>query len=190
MKHNFISGFLLVACISLQAQDGKQSVPFQTNSPIDKISIGLGVGLDYGGIGGNLSFYPVQSLGIFGGAGYALAGVGVNGGLKYRYIPKKPDARVRPYALAMYGYNAAIAVLNAYQYNKLFYGPTLGAGVDIMRKSMRRGYWSLAVLVPFRGDEVNDYIEDLENSHGADFSNSLLPVTITLGYKYIIHLMK
>jgi len=110
----------------------------------------------------------------------------LNAGIKYRHIPKKPDAKVRPFALAMYGYNAAIAVLNATQYNKLFYGPTLGVGIDLMGKPQKKGHWSFGVFVPFRNAEVQEYMEDLENNIGADFANSLFPVTVSIGYRFMI----
>ncbi len=186
MRNLTIIGLLLLVTTYMDAQNSSQQIPFQANSPMDRLSIGLGAGLDYGGFGGNLTYYLVESVGLFGGVGYALAGVGFNAGLKYRYIPKKPEARVRPFALAMYGYNAAIVVLNASQYNKMFYGPTFGAGIDFLSKPQKRGYWSLGVFVPLRKDEVEVYMEDLENNHGADFSNSLFPVTVSIGYKFII----
>jgi hypothetical protein len=186
MRTLTIIGLLLFVTTLMHAQNQTQQNPFQINTPVDQFAIGIGGGLDYGGFGGNLTYYPVKSLGLFGGAGYALAGVGFNAGLKFRYIPEKPDARVRPFALAMYGYNAAIAVLNASQYNKLFYGPTLGAGIDLLGKRQKRGYWSLGVLLPIRSAEVNEYIVDLENNHGVDFSSPLFPVAVTVGYKFII----
>lgn len=186
MRNLTIIGLILLMTAHLHAQNSTQQTPFQTNSPVDQFAIGLGAGLDHGGFGGNLTFYPMKSLGIFGGVGYALAGVGFNAGVKYRYIPKKADARVRPFALAMYGYNAAVVVLNASQYNKMFYGPTLGAGIDLLGKAQRRGYWSFGVFVPIRKAEVKEYMEDLENSLGVDFSNTLFPVAVSIGYRFII----
>jgi len=179
-------GLIFLLCVHLGAQDGSTKNPFQASTPVDQFSIGIGGGLDYGGFGGNLSYYPAKSIGLFGGIGYALAGVGFNGGLKFRLIPKKPEARVRPFGLAMYGYNAAVAVLNESQHNKLFYGPTLGAGIDFHRNPQKRGYWSFAIFVPIRNTEVKEYIETLENDYGADFQNALFPVTVSIGYKFII----
>jgi hypothetical protein len=172
--------------VQLSAQDTIQQDPFQESRQTDKLSIGLGAGLDFGGFGGNVIYYPIQNVGLFGGVGYALAGAGYNVGLKYRYIPKKPTSKIDPYGMIMYGYNAAIAVLNANQYNKLFFGPTLGVGIDFNRKPMNKGYWSFALLIPIRNSEVNEYIDDLENNHGAEFQNRLFPVGISVGYKLII----
>ncbi len=115
MRNLTTIGFILLLTAHLSSQNGFGQNPFQASTPVDQLSIGIGGGLDYGGFGGNLSYYPLNNVGLFGGVGYALAGVGFNAGVKYRYIPKKPDARVRPFALAMYGYNAAIVVINASQ---------------------------------------------------------------------------
>lgn len=142
--------------------------------------------MDYGGFGGQLIYYPVKSASVFGGVGYALGGVGFNMGVKYRFIPKKSDARVFPYAMAMYGYNAAIAVVNATQLNKLFYGPSVGVGIDLHPKTEKIGYWSFGLLLPFRSPDVNDYIDMLERDHGADFQNGLFPVGVTIGYKFML----
>jgi hypothetical protein len=181
MKTLIMIASILLITIQLNAQHSTQ-----TQRPLDQLSIGVGGGLDYGGFGGNLCFYPVKSAGVFAGAGYALGGVGLNLGVKYRYIPDKPGARIHPYAVGMYGYNAAIAVLNVSNFNKLFYGPSLGAGIDLHPKSLKIGYWSFGILVPIRSTDVNEYMEMLERDHGADFQNELFPIGFTVGYKFMI----
>jgi hypothetical protein len=181
MKKLTILTLVLLFMAPLSAQQA-----FQQSTSIDQLSVGMGGGLDYGGFGGKLIFYPKQSIGLFGGVGYALAGVGFSGGVKFRYIPDKADARIRPYGLVMYGYNAAIAVLNASYLNKLYYGPTLGGGIDFHRKPMKRAYWSFSLFVPIRKDEVKVYMDQLENEHGVDFQNTLFPVAISIAYNFII----
>ncbi len=86
----------------------------------------------------------------------------------------------------MYGYNAAIAVSNATEYNKLFYGPTFGFGIDYRSSKESIGYWSFAILVPIRSSDVDNYIDDLKTNHGATFSSSLSPIGISLGYRFIL----
>lgn len=162
----------------------------QDNIPVpmvyDKINLGIGGGLDYGGLGADLMFYPHQSVGLFAGAGYAIAGFGFNAGVKFRFIPKKQPSRIAPYAMAMYGYNAAVAVSGASQFNKLFYGPTFGAGLDFGLRPGKRGYWSVALLVPIRSAESKDYIKDLEDNEGVEFGIGLLPVAFSIGYRFIL----
>jgi hypothetical protein len=152
---------------------------------IDKVSAGLGLGMDYGGVGGNLLVYPQKNIGLFGGVGYAIAGVGFNAGVKYRFIPKNPKAAALVYALAMYGYNAAVQVKNLSELNKIFYGPTFGIGVDVRASRKNKDYWSFALLIPVRKAEVDDYIDNLKNS-GVEFSNGLIPIGISIGYRIVL----
>ncbi len=76
----------------------------------------------------------------------------------------------------MYGYNGAIPIKNTLKSNKLFYVPTFGFGVDFKPKDKgRNGYWSLALLVPIRSSDVDQYIDDLKNNERIEFENYLLP---------------
>ena len=133
----FLSSFNVIAQDSIQ-------VP----RVIDRSSFGLGGGLDFGGFGANMLVYPDRSIGLFGGVGIAMGSIGYNAGAKFRIVSKKHNTD--PYALIMYGYNAVIKVTGASQYDKLFYGPTIGFGLDIHSKHKNRGYWSMALLVPIR----------------------------------------
>ncbi|MEZ5105768.1 MAG: hypothetical protein R2757_14810 [Draconibacterium sp.] len=154
---------------------------------IDKTSLGLGIGMDHGGFGANFMYCPTQSVGLFAGAGYAIAGLGINAGVKVRFISKSPSAKASAFGLLMYGYNAAIGVSNAREYNKLFYGPTLGVGMDLRSPKNKKGYWSVALLLPIRSSDVNDYMDDLESYHGVEFKTGLVPVGISVGYRFIIN---
>lgn len=144
-------------------------------------TFGVGLGLDYGGIGGNLSVYPSKNFGLFAGAGYALAGVGFNGGLKYRFLP---DASASPFIMGMYGYTTAIQVSNAEDLNKFFYGPSFGIGIDSRGRGGKRGYWSLALVVPVRGSDVDNYIAYLR-TRGVSIS-SPSPVAFSIGYRFLL----
>jgi len=176
-----LSFSLLFLSFHLNAQENNRKLQIA-----DRFTLGMGLGFDYGGIGGNFMVYPTNSLGLFGGVGYALSGVGYNFGAKYRILSKKADPKVVPYFVGMYGYNAVINVTDASQYNKFFYGPTVGFGLDIKSNPFSRGYWSVALLVPIRGTDVNAYIDDLKNNHGVQFKNDLLPIGISVGYRIIL----
>jgi hypothetical protein len=175
--------FALIAIFSMQV---KSQVKDSSDVKTDKLSLGLGIGFDYGGFGGNLVLYPGTHFGLFVGGGYDLNGLGVNGGIKYRFISSKPNARVNPYLIAMYGYNAAIVVKNATDLNKTFYGPTVGIGLDFRQNPYRNGYWTFALLVPIRGSKVNDYIDDLKENHGVEFENELMPIGFSVGYRLVL----
>jgi hypothetical protein len=153
----------------------------QTFSQFDKTSFGIGLGMDYGGIGINALFYPQKNIGFFGGIGYAIAGVGFNAGLKWRLVTAEHTSSWFPYLLGMYGYNAAIAVTNASEYNKIFYGPTFGFGLDY-HNPRNSGYWTFSLLIPIRGSEVDDYI----SSHNITLKSSLSPIGLSVGYRFII----
>ncbi|HET6252882.1 MAG TPA: hypothetical protein VFE32_02345 [Puia sp.] len=175
-----------VAC----AQDtSPQKTPSQSSPPFrssDIFTLGIGFGQDYGGIGGNLTVYPQENIGLFIGAGYALAGFGYNAGLKLRLLPDHGRSKVRPFVEGMYGYNAAIVVTNYSQDNKMFYGPTIGAGLDLGSTEPGKGYLSLAILVPFRSPDVQNYIDQL-NANGVTFKNNLIPISFSIGYKFVLN---
>ena len=177
---------LLSVAIQLEAQEISPD-EFQVTRQLDYMSIGLGGGLDHGGFGANFLYYTNKNVGVFGGVGYALAGVGFNAGAKFRYVSDKAKSKIDPYCLVMYGYNAAIAVSGGKQYNKLFYGPTVGVGIDFRGKPKKKTYWTLAILLPIRSSDVGDYIDDLEDNHGVEFSNGLLPVAFSISYRFILN---
>lgn len=77
------------------------------------------IGIDYGGIGANISIFPHKNIGLFLGGGFAIIDFGINGGLKLKYVSDKRSTKIFPFALLMYGYSKAIYISNAYQYNKL-----------------------------------------------------------------------
>jgi hypothetical protein len=153
----------------------------------DFANIGLGFGFDYGGIGANLTVYPQKNIGIFFGGGYALAGFGYNAGIKLRLSPDRGTV-VNPFFTAMYGYNAAVVITDNTDLNKLFYGTTLGAGIDIRsKKPSSKGYLSLALMVPLRSPDAQNYIDFLKNQYGATFANDLIPIGFSIGYKFILN---
>ena len=154
----------------------------------DVSALGVGFGFDYGGIGINFLTYLQKNIGIFAGVGYALAGFGVNGGLKLRIVSDSAQtALVMPYVMGMYGYNTAVHVKNAEALDKFFYGPTFGAGLDIRFKPKGTNYLSFALTFPVRGKEVDNYIYTLKTFYGVDFKNSLSAVGFSIGLKTIVY---
>ncbi len=87
------------------------SAQVQEAQPVEKtpkMNIGLGLGLDYGGIGGRFTVLTSQRFGLFAGLGYNLHGAELQwrGGV----VRLAPDKRVCPTLHAMYGYNAVIVI--------------------------------------------------------------------------------
>ncbi len=155
----------------------------QVHKIADKASLGLGLGQEYGGIGGSFLVYPQENIGFFAGAGYAVADLGYNIGTKVRFF-SKTNPRTTFYLVGMYGYNAAIKVSGGSQFNKMYYGPTFGLGIDTGKRSYRKGYWTVSLLFPIRSSEVDDYIDDLENNYGVEFEGNLWPITFSIGYRF------
>jgi len=182
---SIVAVFLLISG-SIKAQTKEEITIEPIMLPADQISLGLGMGFDYGGFGGNLLFYPQQNIGLFAGVGYAIAGTGFNAGIKARLLNKKGNQKLRPYLMAMYGYNAAIAVSGAEQYNKLFYNFSFAVGFDYCRNpTLKKNFWSFALTIPVRGEEVQEYMDDLKDNHGVEFKNSLPPVGVSIGYHIV-----
>ena len=142
-----------------------------------KFNAGFGMGLDYGGFGGRLTYMPVKYFGLFGGAGYNLNSVGYNVGVNVVLVP---DKKVIPYLTGMYGYNTVLIVTGDIDKKTTYYGPSCGAGVQIPRGE--RSFWNFELLVPFRSSEFNNDVDDLENL-GAKVKN-VSPVTVSIGYHF------
>lgn len=140
---------------------------------IDKLSFGIGGGIDQGGIGCNLLVYPHKNIGLFVAAGSPLAGIGTNVGTKIRFLNKDVAKKRNCFLLAMYGYNAAIIGSGV---NEIFYGLSLGIGYDLRVSPEKNGYWSFAAIVPFRKKEA------FENINSFDY----LPVTFSISYKFMM----
>jgi hypothetical protein len=152
--------------------------------PPDLASFGLGIGIDYGGIGGSFLFYPQKNIGLFLSGGYAFVGFGYNVGIKLRYAEKMNTSKILPYLSFMYGYNAVIKVKNGEDLNKMFYGPSIALGIDAHFRRKSTGYWTFELIIPFRGTQVDDYTSELEKNHGVVFENKLPPLMISVGHRF------
>jgi len=73
-----------------------------------KVYLGPGLGLDYGGLGIKVEYLPIKYVGIYGGVGYNFLSVGWNVGATVKILP---DKRVSPNVMAFYGYNAALGAM-------------------------------------------------------------------------------
>lgn len=174
MRKTIISLALFFVAATALAQTDEAEKPQFARS-----YFGPGMGLDYGGFGVNIMVMPAEHLGLFLGAGYNLVGVGFNGGA--RLFLNRTTHTVRPYFTGMYGYNTVIRVSGAEQYNKVFYGGSIGFGLDIAASRDNR-FWTIALNVPLRGSEVDSYVDSLKGK-GITFTKNLLPVAITIGYR-------
>ena len=144
-------------------------------------NLGLGLGLDYGGIGLQLQCRPAAPLVMFAGGGYALAGLGYNAGVQGRILPA---AKWCPYVVAMYGYNAVIMVKGASEYNEIYFGPSIGFGVENHKRGDYRSFWRFQLLVPFRPDAFEKDMNDLKANPNVKIESEPPPFAFSVGYHF------
>lgn len=154
----------------------------KNNIFINNVNIAPGMGIDYGGIGGRLTYLPIKYFGLFGSAGYNFVGFGYNVGVTARILP---DKKICPTLNVMYGYNSVILVLNASQYNKIYYGPSVSAGIEIHFKKETGNFLNVEIVVPFRSQEFTDDLNDIRNLN-PDFISEPLPIGFSIGYHFTI----
>jgi hypothetical protein len=180
----FLSVLLFFVCVRVHAQV-LQPVP--NSAPLDKITLGVGAGYDFGGYGGvNAIYYPQRSIGVFAAGGYTPAGIGYNFGIKLRAISNKSASEVMPFFVAMRGYYTAVAPKDFSYYNRLFFGTTLGAGVDFRPDNSKFGYITGTILVPIRNVDSKNYIDYLNTFAGVPITHKLHAINGSIGYKFIL----
>ena len=171
---------LICTAFLAQAQYDPNYKRTSYQDPESPFNFGVGLGLDYGGIGVKISGYPVKHFGLFGGAGYNLVKVGYNLGAIGRILPGK---RVCPYVTGMYGSNAVIVVQNASNFNKVYYGPTLGGGIELHFGS-GQNFMNFGLLIPIRPQEFYDDWDRIKALPNVTDATDPLPVGISVGYHF------
>jgi hypothetical protein len=174
------AALLLLAPLHLYAQDYAKP-PEDRSARTTESNFGLGGGFDYGGFGAQMQVRPLPGLAFFGGGGYAVVGFGWNVGAMGRLLP---DARWCPYGIGMYGYNAAIAVRGASQYNKLYYGLSFGLGVEMHRRDNPDNFWRFEFLLPVRDPAFQEDIDALKRNPLIDVSSEPPDFGIGVGYHF------
>lgn len=146
-----------------------------------KANLGIGLGLDYGGIGARISGLPTPKIALFAGVGYNFVGTGFNFGGLFRLAPNK---RVCPFFGAMYGYNAAIIIEGLKEANKSFYGPSFGGGVEF-KKRKNNNFFNLEMWLPVRSQKFEDHFNALKRNPAIQIERPL-PITISVGYHFAL----
>ena len=167
MKKLTLFLFLLTFTFAVSAQDPS------------RVNLGIGFGLDYGGIGTRFGFLPDPHFGLFGGVGFNFDGVGYNLGAQYRF---NPASRTVAYASAMYGYNAVVnADIYSIKSTKTYYGPSVAVGVEFHGRAKPNNFFNLELVLPFRSSEFYDEVDALK-ALGASVTYS--PIAISIGYHF------
>ena len=148
--------------------------------PESKMNIGLGLGLDYGGIGGRITFLPIKRLAVFVSLGYAIVDLGYNVGAQLRITPGN---RICPSIGLMYGYNGVIKVQNAPEYDKIYYGTSASIGLEIHFKG-KPNYLNVEIVVPFRPESFYDDWDKVKQLSNFSTQSEPLPIAISVGYHF------
>lgn len=154
------------------------SFPFAVSGQvIDKMNIGLGAGMDYGGFGARVTYNVSPKIGTFGCLGYNLDALGYNFGVQFR---DQISERYSISANGMYGYNAVLIIDGPQgKVKTTYYGPSIGVGFH--KKSKRNeNFWSSGFILPFRSKTLYNAMDDLKSA-GYTFG-LLFPVTFSVGY--------
>lgn len=144
--------------------------------------LGLGTGLDYGGLGIKLEYQPIKYLGISGSLGFNLQGPGINLGVSFYPLPNK---KLQPLATLLFGYNAAIIVANKEELNKTYYGisPGIGAALKTGKKGNKL---YLAIFYPLRNQSFKEDYEALKNNSLVIIDSDILFITFSIGFNWAL----
>jgi hypothetical protein len=166
------------------SSEQKNSAPaFSMNEPIIKtpfFHIGLGMGLDFGGFGGQLAFTLMHQFKFFVGLGYNMSeDVGANFGIKVNFVTD--DKSISPYFGYMYGYNTVVQItastlLNtSYEYTDVFYGSSFQFGIEFRTQS-KRNYFDFSLIVPVRSSDYKNL--------NVQYTQEPWPVLFSIGFHF------
>ncbi len=185
----------LVLCCLLLCYASQAQYRYNANNGDEdnsKLHIGLGAGMDYGGIGFKIEYLPIKYLGVFGGVGYNLVGLGVNAGLQFRPLP---DKKIQPILMAMYGYNGVLKIdgannNNLQQYgldgiSKAYYGFSAGVGGEL-KVGHKGSRLYLGLWLPVRSKEFHDNYDIMKNSTYLTTKTDVLPIAYSIGFNFAI----
>ena len=160
--------FLSLISLPLQAQDSTSRIK-------NEVDIGIGMGMDYGGIGIRGTYLPIDKLGLFASTGYNLNGLGFNAGAQWLF----PKRRHAFFLTGMYGYNAVMILTEGIEDKATYYGISVGGGYQL-HVGNKGNYWNWELLIPIRNSNFHDDYETLQ-SIGAK-PGDFLPITFSVGF--------
>lgn len=184
LKSSYILVLLLInICLTLQTYAQPNSKNENSKNYINSY-FGLGIGLDYGGIGIQAEFLPSKYVGLFAGAGYALIDPAFNAGISVKLSPGK---KFCPTLVAMYGYNAVLIRKDLYggmmANSDIYNGPTVGAGAELKIGKRKQNKFNFGIRLPIRNAQFQNDYEEMKDD-GYDFNPDILPVTFSIGFHF------
>jgi hypothetical protein len=198
MMRTFLKGFLpALVLVILQLSAPVNGSGQTVNDTLSKDSIhrtsydrhvadlGFGLGLDYGGLlGVKFAYLPIPNLSVFAAGGYYLFGFAWNTGVTWHILPSTSRYTLRPNIKIMYGVNGGTMVDGASEYNKLFYGFTPGAGLEIMFGKKKRNGIDFDLNFPIHGQDFYNQLDKMENDPMLTGVKKPPPVAFSLGFHH------
>lgn len=169
----FIIGTILLFLFSIYSSLAQETA---------KLNIGLGMGIDYGGFGTRLTYLPVKQTGLFASVGYNLNSVGYNFGAQFRFPSEK---RISCHLTGMYGYNTVLIVESTTISKTTYFGPSIGAGMELKFKKETKQFLSFEVLLPFRPQAYQNAVDDLRLI-GFEVKDQA-PLLFSIGYHFSLN---
>jgi len=149
------------------------------------LDLGMGLGLDYGGLVGiNLAYIPMPYISVFFATGWELIALGWNTGIKINALPQDGKHVFRLNFKAMYGVNGATVVVGASEYDKVFVGFTPGIGFEFMFGSQKKNGFDIDLNFPIHGSDFDDQVKRIKADPRVSTFTDPLPVAISFGYHH------
>lgn len=191
-KIKILGIFLLVMTYSMTLKAQGDTIPVNEETKGKGLpafrhqgDLGLGTGLDYGGIFGiQLGYSPEKHFVLFGSAGYYMINIGWQIGVKGLLIGKTTKNMFRPYIKMMYGSNSGIVVEDMSEYDKTYLGFTAGLGLELRFGKEKHHGLDVDLNIPFRTQEFWDDYDEVKNDPRVEIKQEVIPVAFSLGYHY------
>ena len=84
----------------------------------------------------------------------------------------------------MYGYNGVIVIEDAEEFNKLYYGPSFGLGVEVSGKRNNRNFLRLQLLLPLRPTDFKDDLDRLRRNPAIEIRSEPPDFGVSIGYHF------
>lgn len=170
------------ACVGSVASAQSRSNTYQT---ADVTTLGMGLGLTYGGLGMKFTRNFNEYVGLMAGVGYNFDNLGYNIGTQL-YLPSQSKAQA--YVSAMYGTNGVIIVDDLYgdSFKESYTGVSFGFGINLRSKRTKGNFVELGLIVPIHGSDYKDDWDDIKNTSGIETTDPW-PVLINVGYNFNIN---
>lgn len=139
--------------------------------------VGIGIGIDYGGIGIQVN-QLLKSIYLIGGFGYNSVYFLPFAGIKYYILEKNSENFFIPYVKVVYGYNAVINI--QYGPKDFFCGFTPGIGTDIRFGKQKTFGINVDLNYPLRTKKFKDSYDNYKRLY-SNFKQEFLPISLSIG---------